>query len=55
MLEKVLEILHSNEKENMKISKNGQMSFDMKKVHISTYYRIRKVMGISEDNVVVIE
>jgi hypothetical protein len=48
-------VLHSNEKENMSLSKNGLMSFKMSKIHISTYYRIKKLLGMSEENGSLIE
>ena len=54
-LEKVLEVLHSFEKENMCLSKNGVMSFRMNKIHLSTYYRVKKVIGMSEEGPGIIE
>ena len=55
LLEKVLEVLHSNEKENMTMNKNGMMSFRMTKIHISTFYRIKKLVGMAEENSNIIE
>ena len=54
-LEKVLEVLHSNEKEHMMLNKNGMMSFKMSRIHISTYYRIKKMVGRVEEVVPMIE
>jgi hypothetical protein len=54
-LEKVLEVLHSNEKEHMMLNKNGMMSFKMSRIHISTYYRIKKMVGQVEEVVPMIE
>ena len=42
-------MLHSQEKENMSLSKNGVMSFRMKRIHNSTYLRLRKVVGMMGD------
>lgn len=55
MLEKVLEVLHSYEKENMSLTKNGLMSFKMNKIHVSTYNRIRKLLGGGEEALSIIE
>jgi hypothetical protein len=54
-LEKVLEVLHSQEKENMTLNKNGMMSFKMNKIHISTYLRIKKIVGMGEEALPMIE
>lgn len=47
--------MHSNEKENMKLNKNGLMSFKMNEIHISTFYRIGKLVGTVGDGVSIIE
>jgi len=39
----------------MSLSKNGQMSFKMNKIHISTYYRLKKVLGLAEETTSIIE
>ena len=39
----------------MSLSKNGQMNFKMNKIHISTYYRLKKALGISDESISIIE
>ena len=31
------------------------MSFEMTKIHLSTFHRIKKLLGVAEENVMVIE
>lgn len=38
----------------MSISKNGLMTFQMSKIHLSTYYRMRKVLGLSNEGFMLI-
>jgi hypothetical protein len=49
LLEKVVEVLHANEKENMALNKNGLMTFQMNRIHSSTYIRIRKLLCPEEE------
>ncbi len=49
LLEKVVEVLHANEKENMALNKNGLMTFRMNRIHISTYIRIKKLVSPDEE------
>jgi hypothetical protein len=39
----------------MTLNKNGMMSFKMSRIHISTYYRIKKLVGQSEEVMPLIE
>lgn len=55
LLEKVVEVLHTNEKENMALNKNGLMTFRMNRIHISTYIRIKKLVAPDEENFQLIE
>jgi hypothetical protein len=55
LLEKVVEILHSNEKENMSLNKNGLMTFRMNRIHHSTYARVKKLLCPEEDPFPLIE
>ena len=55
LLEKVVEVLHTNEKENMALNKNGLMTFRMNRIHNSTYIRIRKLLCPEEEPFPLIE
>ena len=45
-LASVLEIMHTHEKENMRVGRDGVMSFDIEGMHRSTYMRICKALGL---------
>lgn len=46
VLEQVLEILFTQEKENMMASPKGQMCFRVESIHLSTFYRICRVVKL---------